>query len=388
MRRPFLYTSLMKSVGRIALAIPALIWLSALIVPSVWLLIVAATMRGRLIAVTGIFAAVWPWLMIAAMRRGAEFYRIRNGGAIALITGMLLIVFTAPSGSPRRESPVTNQYVGAGRFNRFDVSQLVPEIEQLQVGFVIAPYVDRLMDRAESQHLRQLTRDIHREMDADPNFRALGSALGYGYRDLLGGDPDSEHYYLYVPRNRSGDPMPALVFLHGSAGNFKAYTWLLSQIAEERGMVIIAPTFGFGNWRQEGGTHAIFRALEDASAITEIDQSRVYLAGLSNGGLGVSLAGYSQPKRFRGLIFLSPVFATEYTDAAAFQEAWRGRPVLILTGDVDDRIPVSYVQARIAAFRASGVDVQARIYPNEDHFLIFSQWDAIKDEIEGWLDQH
>jgi predicted esterase len=179
--------------------------------------------------------------------------------------------------------------------------------------------------------------------------------------------------------------MPAMIFLHGSAGNFKAYIWLLSRIAEERGMVVIAPTFGFGNWREPGGVEAIYRALDDACTFVEINPQRVYLAGLSNGGLGVSLAGGDQPERFAGLVFLSPVFATGVTDSPTFLHAWAGHPILIITGLADDRIPVSYVETRVNTFESAGVDVTYHEYPNEDHFLVFSRRDEVLNNILDWL---
>ncbi len=209
--------------------------------------------------------------------------------------------------------------------------------------------------------------------------------MGLAYADVLGGSPNAGHYYLYIPRRRPEGPLPALIFLHGSGGNFKAYTYLLSTVAEERGVVVIAPSYGFGNWRQHGGVASIERALGDASTVVAIDRSRVALAGLSNGGLGLSLAAAQYSNRYRGLIFLSPVVATEVTDRPEFSAAWRGRPILVITGETDDRIPLAYVRRRAEIWAAGGVNVTLITYPGENHFLIFDRRAEVIDDISTWL---
>ena len=127
------------------------------------------------------------------------------------------------------------------------------------------------------------------------------------------------------------------------------------------------------------------RALDDAATVVELDPNRIYLAGLSNGGLGVSRLAATSPEQFRGLIFLSPVTATGIVDSAAFLDAWRGRPVLVITGEVDRRIPVRYVATRVSNLQAGGVDVTYIVYPGEDHFLFFSQLTSVLNDVSNWL---
>ena len=179
--------------------------------------------------------------------------------------------------------------------------------------------------------------------------------------------------------------MPAILFLHGSAGNFKAYTWVWSEFAEAYGYAIIAPSFGFGEWQRPAGSRAALRMLNDAMMLTEIDSDRVYLAGLSNGGLGVSQLAALEPQRFRGLVFISPVMDTAIVDQVAFHRMWMERPILIVTGDADQRIPLSYVDQRVSRLRGGGVFVDYVTYPDEDHFLFFSQKEDVLNDIAVWL---
>ena len=179
--------------------------------------------------------------------------------------------------------------------------------------------------------------------------------------------------------------MPAILFLHGSAGNFKAYTWVWSAFAEAHGYVIIAPSFGFGAWQRPDGARSALRALDDAAQLVEIDREQVYLAGLSNGGLGVSQLASLAPERFQSLVFISPVMDTKIVDQTAFHQVWAECRVLIVTGETDQRIPLSYVNQRVDRLRRGSVLVDYVIYPGEDHFLFFSQRGAVLNNVAVWL---
>jgi pimeloyl-ACP methyl ester carboxylesterase len=224
-------------------------------------------------------------------------------------------------------------------------------------------------------------------MESDPNFRELGSAMGWVYADWFGRPYDAGHYYLYVPEKRSSGAMPVILFFHGSFGNFKAYTWVWSHLADEMEFVLVAPSYGFGEWGRLGGIQAALKALEEAGSQVELDEKRVYLAGLSNGGLGVTSLAAIYPERFRGLIFLSPVMA-ESVDQRSFHEHWAGRPVLVVTGETDERIPVKYVSDRVGRMLSGGVAVEYITFPGEDHFLFFSQRTRVLNAISEWLNRN
>jgi hypothetical protein len=161
--------------------------------------------------------------------------------------------------------------------------------------------------------------------------------------------------------------------------------WVWARFAEEHGYVIVAPSFGFGNWLRPGGVEAATRALDDAATVVELDPDRIYLAGISNGGLGVSRLAMASPEQFQGLIFLSPVMAAEIVDSTEFLDTWRGRPVLVITGEGDQRIPLKYVTRRVLNLQASGVEVTYLTYPDEDHFLFFSQPTSVLNDVSNWI---
>ena len=255
------------------------------------------------------------------------------------------------------------------------------------LGFRVIPLLDPLLTFEQTRPLARDTRAIYAELEEDPDFHALGSVMPDAYDELWGARFDHGHYFLYVPPSLDRKaPAPALVFLHGSGGNFKSYTWLLSKVADERGMVLIAPSFGFGNWDRKHGTAAVMAALDDASKAVPLDTSRVHLAGLSNGGLGVTrVAASDSGGKFRSLILLSPVCDITAIELPSFASHWHGKPVLVISGESDDRIPAPYVKSCVQTLRDAGAKVDLTLYPEANHFLVFSHRDRFLMELSEWL---
>ncbi len=296
----------------------------------------------------------------------------------------------APDGRAPAGARVQHRYIGGhDAFRRYAFGNLLPEGDQFAMGFPLVPAVDRLFTVKQAKTLTGLTAALYAELEADPDFHALGSVMPETYDQLWGLPFNHGHYYLYVPPGIDrATPRPAMVFLHGSGGNFKAYTWLLSKVADQLGMVLIAPTYGFGNWREPDTSWLVQGALDDAAQVVAIDRHDVHLMGLSNGGLGVSQAGRWLGASLRSLTFLSPVFDEDAVSAPEFIQQWRDRPVFVISGREDDRIPIDYVTANVAGLKRGGADVTFQPVDGADHFLVFSHRALVLEALRNWLEAH
>ena len=378
LKSPILYAVLLFCIS----------WVILVEAASLWFLFCAVTWIGRSLAVAGCVLGTLPYVIWLELQRANPQDRpMKKSLALgSLFTAILVgVILNAPTGETAPGAAISQRWTHGNHFQRFALTNIIPEIEQINMGLKVMPYLDPYLTIEQAGRVSIFTLDLYREMDRDPDFWQIGSTMGWAYADFLSLPFDNGHYYLYVPHNRPDGALPAIVFLHGSLGNFKAYTWAWAKLAEEKGYVIISPSFGFGNWRQPGGTQAVLAALEDAKRRVNIDASRVYLAGLSNGGLGVSLLGQEHPQQFRGMIFLSPVMVTEIVDQSDFQNSWKERPILVITGEADERIPFTYVEERTRRMVAGGISVTSVTYPGEDHFLFFSQLTGILNDISLWL---
>lgn len=164
-----------------------------------------------------------------------------------------------------------------------------------------------------------------------------------------------------------------------------AAIWVWKQLADATGFAIVAPSHGVGEWRDDAGLAEIRSALEFCKSEPGFDASRIYLAGLSNGGAGVTHAVPHLPGAFAGLVYLSPVIDPEKIAKAPFVAALEGAPVLVITGDSDNRVSVDYVRSGVENLKRQGAEVTFDIIPNEDHFLIYSQREEVMEKVEEWL---
>lgn len=342
------------------------------------LLCTAETTAGRLFAVDALLLLSLPAVLARTLWRDRP-WRVRALGLVLVLWAALFAALAAlsPPGATPPGSTVATRYPRMP-YHRFALSNLLPEIDQLKLGTYLVPYAGQFVSYDQARHLREVTMRTYRPMERDPMMRALGSAMSYAYEDA-----DSGHRYEIVPRHRPDEHLPAVVFLHGSGGNFKGYLAVWRKIAEAARVIVVAPSFGLGNWQQPGGTAAIERARRAATGSLGADPQRVFLAGLSNGGRGVTRAMVgAPPHRWAGVILVSSV--TE-PDVILGQDAWRSTPVLVVHGMKDDRIPWDWVEDAIATLQAGGAEVTVRTVPDEDHFLFFSRAALVQRWIAVWL---
>jgi pimeloyl-ACP methyl ester carboxylesterase len=352
-----------------------------------WLLFNGQTAIGKALAVLGVIVTLLPATIAAyyQQRKPHRFWRWCSAILSLSLIGIVgCVLIHAPSGHPQPGSPAQHRYSDKGAFPRFALANIIPESEQINLGFLIMPYLDPILTVQQAHRVSAFTLALYDEMESDPDFRELGSAMNWSYAALFNKHIDVGHYYLYVPHQDEDNPMPVIVFLHGSAGNFKAYLWVWSRLAEELGLAIITPSCGFGTWDQPC-LNAVLEAIEDASTVAQIDHNHIYLAGLSNGGLGATRLAEMSPNLFAGLILISPVLDSKIVHSQAFQDSWRDRPTLVVTGEVDRRVPLSYVEENLSTLRSGGVTVTGIIHPGEDHFLFFSQPWGVLNDVADWL---
>ena len=302
--------------------------------------------------------------------------RWQVGTACIALVGLCLaiaVLFAAPTGRAVRSGGVRSEFNAGAGFSRFALSNLLPEGDQLLFGFTLMPMVDPLLTTNQASELKDMTRNLYREIERNSEFRALGSAMQATYDDLLGRTGEANHVFVYVPAGiKRAEPRPILVFFHGSGGNFKAYTWILSKLADQLGFVLAAPSGGMGNWTMEQSVACLDLALTCAERSAKIDRGNIHILGLSNGGKAVSQLGRLQGSHFQSLVFISPVFDDECISSTSFADQCRNRPVLVISGGRDDRVPISYVKENVRTMALGGVSAELQTINDADHFLIFS----------------
>lgn len=210
---------------------------------------------------------------------------------------------------------------------------------------------------------------------------------------------ESHRYAVWLPpgHTAAGRMQPAIVFLHGSGesgtdGEKPVRVGLgpALQAHPERWPFVVVfpqkPTADEEWWEHEA---LVFATLADARRRFGIDERRVALAGMSQGGHGTWMIGARHPERWRCLV---PVCG--YGRAQTVATRIRDVPVWCFQGMKDD-VVFPHETQEIARWlrelkRSGGLDTtnfRATFYPDANH----NSWDpAFAEEelpkwIAGWL---
>lgn len=345
------------------------------------------TWGGYLVGLSLGLVGLGPLLWCIGDERGSQT-QVRFAKVVLLlgIIGLSGAVLRSPDGRTAESSHIHSRSADQGWcYPRFTFGNILPELDQIHLGYAVALAVDPMFNRTQKGELAAMTDSIYADMAEDDDFAACGSALPAIYDEITFAEFRAGHYFHYVPPRVNRDkPSPLIVFLHGSGGNFKAYIWLLSKVADRAGCCVVAPTFGLGNWEQSEGAEAVLAAVRDAGRFALVDPEQIHLMGLSNGGKGVCATGVQEGMSFRSVILVSAVLHSRITPENLSRRLGP-RPLLIFSGLNDDRVPWDYVSQYAAAFEKSGMQVSLREFEGEDHFLFFRKRGQIQDMLVNWL---
>jgi predicted peptidase len=205
-------------------------------------------------------------------------------------------------------------------------------------------------------------------------------------------------YQVFFPHDF--DPKlswPVIVALHGSGekgedGEKQVHTGLANVVrdrANDFPAIVIFPQVPRAG---QVWSHAAPMARLIDAAVREVggDPKRVYLTGLSFGGVLAYLVVRERPDLFAALVQISAPLIVQPGNrstrlspvAAASDEAsvLRGIPVWIFQGARDPNVPVTATHDVVYGLKSAGVSVKYTEYPDESHEI----WDRAYREPDLW----
>jgi predicted peptidase len=178
------------------------------------------------------------------------------------------------------------------------------------------------------------------------------------------------NYYLYLPDNYKPDSeeeYPLLLFLHGGGESGDSLVAvkrngppkLITQ-GKKFPFLILAPQNPYQNkwWN----TRAVKQLLDSIVTTYNVDNSRVYLTGLSRGGGAAWEMAVQYPQSFAAMAVVCGMAPLPYA-------SWINKemPIWVFHGEDDKSIPVSESDNMVAKLKQMGYDIQYTKYPGVGH---------------------
>ncbi|WP_052356534.1 prolyl oligopeptidase family serine peptidase [[Clostridium] dakarense] len=196
------------------------------------------------------------------------------------------------------------------------------------------------------------------------------------YKDSSGNTMD---YRLFEPKTENNEKYPLVLFLHGSGergsdnemhmlGNEGALVWADPKQQEKNPTYVLAPQVPAADeltmyWTEEPNYTTMLNLLKETIEKYNIDENRIYVVGMSNGGIGTWNIIEKNPKLFAAAVPICGIgdingldLESEYipmTDYSAFKNI-KDMPIWIFHAEDDPLVDVRYSRDAEKAIKELG----------------------------------
>jgi phospholipase/carboxylesterase len=198
------------------------------------------------------------------------------------------------------------------------------------------------------------------------------SVVGFVHRER---NDERSDYSLYIPESYEADrPWPLIICLHGGYGEGYEYIWTWLRPARSRGYILLSPKSLDVTWTMSPNsidTRSIMKMLDEVAAEYSIDRSRLFLTGLSDGGIMTYLLGIERHEIFTGI---APVAGALHPMVDPLLRAKTGRevPIFVVHGVHDFIFPVTFTRQTNELLKSLGYNLNYEELPDWGHALTYS----------------
>jgi predicted peptidase len=195
------------------------------------------------------------------------------------------------------------------------------------------------------------------------------------------------NYLLHLPEDYGKDPnkkWPIIFYLHGrhaSGKNLESLERYGLPYYLEKGkkidFIVVSPQCPWNkNWASEDWFNPVY---DEVAAKLLVDDSRVYLIGMSMGGFGTWALANRMPDRFAAISPMCGGADAKWADRLSKTPSW------VFHGTADRSIPISRSEVMVKALQKLNAEVKFTRLVNQGHD-ISKQFND--DELYGWLLKH
>ncbi len=179
-------------------------------------------------------------------------------------------------------------------------------------------------------------------------------------------------FLVYLPEGYEENPeqtWPLMIFLHGAGDRgdnlyllAKASPFMMIRAGNPLPFIIVAPLMNDSEFYSSFPGDYLNGVLDQALADYRVDESRIYVTGLSIGGEATYRFALLQPDRFAAI---APLAAYLYHPSP--MDCIKDLPVWAIHGADDTIVPLSMAQVPVDMLRAVGGNVEFTILEDHDH---------------------
>ena len=177
-------------------------------------------------------------------------------------------------------------------------------------------------------------------------------------------------YLLYLPEGYDEQPgkrWPLVLFLHGAGERGSDLQGVrrngpprLIDEGQQFPFIIVSPQCPQRKW-WTCEIFALGALLDEIEHTYSVDPDRIYVTGLSMGGMGTWALTFANPDRFAAIV---PICGGDDPEMAC---TIKHIPTWVFHGAKDNVVPLAQSEKMVEALRACGGNVQFTVYPEADH---------------------
>ncbi len=257
---------------------------------------------------------------------------------------------------------------------------------------------------------------LHRIGTATPFLAEPGKLCERAYVSCI--DDSAQPYHLYLPRQYTpARQWPLIVFLHGYSHRMSILApWTLRpevlDVADRLNCAVLVP-YGRGNTDFQGiGEEDVLAATAEVRRLYAVDPRRVYITGVSMGGMGAWNMALRHPGMYAAA---APVcgqtdmhtwwqrsregwpkdrndippfrrFLIEWDNPIDLIENARNQAFLVQHGTRDQHVPVTQTRALVERAARLGIPIEYQEWQGRDHY-IYRDTECF-GRAWTWLEQH
>ena len=200
-------------------------------------------------------------------------------------------------------------------------------------------------------------------------------------------------------------PMQLRVQLHGGVGRPSPNTpargdqpsglsspaRTVNRIEGEQQIYLHPSGWAAAQWWDEEQIDNILRAVDALKRKYNIDESRIYLTGISDGGTGVYYMALKEPNPWSSYLPLNGSIAVirapqNGADGEMYGNNLTNVPLYIVNGELDNLYPVDQVEPHVKWFQSMGVPLLFRPQPGAGHNTAW--WPTEREPYEKFVREH